>query len=82
MHTTNIMFFSFLSYDWMKIYDGGTLNSPIIGGKLCGTNVPERILSSTNEVIIQFHSDDNDVFGGYRLKAEPGSNQNIILNIR
>ena len=59
----------------MRIYDGETLNSPTIGGKLCGTNVPEQIVSSTNALKIHFHSDDNEVKGGYRLNIEPGRNQ-------
>ena len=50
----------FPSYDWMKIYDGGTSNSPIIGSKLCGTNVPRQIESSSNELLIHFHYDDSD----------------------
>ena len=66
----------FLSYDWLKIYDGGTLNSPTIGGKLCGTTVPEQVISSTNELIVSFHSDDNDIYGGYRIKVENGRKQN------
>ena len=58
----------------MKIYDGGSLTDPIIGRKkLCGTNAPEQIISSTNEVIVSFHSDDNDVNGGYRIKVETGT---------
>ena len=57
-------------YDWMKIYDGGSSDSQVIGGKLCGTNVPEQIVSSTNELIVAFHSDDNDANGGYRIKVE------------
>ena len=57
-------------YDWMKIYDGGDVDSYVIGGKLCGTNVPEQIVSSTNELIVSFHTDDNDVHGGYRIKVE------------
>ena len=57
-------------YDWMKIYDGGSSDSQVIGGKLCGTNVPEEIVSSTNELIVAFHSDDNDANGGYRIKVE------------
>ena len=60
----------------MKIYDGETSSSPTIGGKLCGTNVPERFLSSSNALKIQFRSDDNEVKGGYRLKIEPGRRQN------
>ena len=39
-------------YDWMKIYDGDGSDSQVIGGKLCGTNVPEQIVSSTNELIV------------------------------
>ena len=66
----------------MKIYDGEALNSPTIGGKLCGTNVPERITSSTNALKIQFRSDDNDVKGGaYRLKIEPGRNQHRSFEV-
>ena len=65
----------------MKIYDGGTSNSPIIGSKLCGTNVPQLIASSSNELLIQFHSDDNDVNGRYRIKVESGTNQNKSLKM-
>ena len=61
----------------MKIYDGGTLHSPVIDGKLCGTSVPEHIISSTNELIIAFHSDDNDVYGVYRIKVETGRKYHV-----
>ena len=58
------------SYDWVEIYDGGNSSSTLIGRKLCGHKLPPPILSSTNEILIKFKSDNTVERTGYKIRAE------------
>ena len=42
-------------YDYLIIYDGASSTSPMIG-KYCGDSIPPSHVSSSNEVLIHFHS--------------------------
>jgi hypothetical protein len=46
------------NYDWLKIYDGTAVSSPLIG-TYCGTNSPGTVQASNAEgaLTFQFHSD-------------------------
>ena len=52
--TKKIIFFSF---DSLTIYGGDSSTSPIIG-KFCGDSISPSHVSSSNEVLIHFQSDD------------------------
>ncbi|RZF39688.1 hypothetical protein LSTR_LSTR013176 [Laodelphax striatellus] len=41
--------------DYLEIRNGGSEQSPLIG-KYCGTNIPEEILSLSNQLFIKFNS--------------------------
>ena len=58
------------SYDWVEIYDGGNSSSTLIGRKMCGHKLPPPILSSTNEILIKFKSDNTVERTGYKIRAE------------
>ena len=57
-------------FDWIEIYDGGNSEASLIGGKMCGQNAPFPILSSSNELLIKFRSDDYVERTGYKIRAE------------
>ena len=44
------------SYDWLKIFDGPDISSPILG-TFCGSTNPGPFISSTGPLTFQFHSD-------------------------
>ena len=58
------------SFDWVEIYDGGNSSSTLIGGKMCGHKLPPPILSSTNEILIKFKSDETEERSGYKIRME------------
>lgn len=51
-------------YDWIRIYDGPTTGSPLLG-TYCNSNVPGVITSSTGPLTIVFDSDGNTVGSGW-----------------
>ena len=53
----------------------------MIGGVLCGSHVPPQIISSSNKLLLRFHSDSGDNDIGFRIKVEKGNcinNQNTV----
>lgn len=53
-------------YDYLEIIDGISLHDPVIG-RFCGTQLPNEIISSTNKLLIHFHSDDFLNKQGFKL---------------
>ena len=43
-------------YDWVAVYDGDSLNSPLIG-KFCGDVVPDVIKTRSNSMLVEFITD-------------------------
>ena len=62
-------------HDWVQIFDGGDELAPLIGGDMCGYDAPDEIISSSNQILIKFHTDDHDTGSGYRIKIEKGTYQ-------
>ena len=55
-------------YDNIKIYDGGSMASPVIG-RYCGNPEGHYLISSTNEIIIEFWTNNFNVFRpGFKLQ--------------
>ena len=57
--------------DFVVIRNGKYPSSPVLG-KYCGTNPPPQIISMSDEVWIEFHSDENSNGNrrGFRIEAE------------
>jgi PKD repeat protein len=55
------------NYDWLKIYNGATTSSPIIG-TYCGTNSPGTVEASNvaGALTFQFHSDYSETMQGWK----------------
>ena len=58
----------------MTVYDGGSSASPMMG-KFCGDSIPPGHVSSSNEILIQFQSDEfmdeGDIDGGFKMEYNP-----------
>ena len=55
-------------YDNIKIYDGGSMASPVIG-RYCGNPEGHYLISSTNEIIIEFWTSNLGVYRpGFKLQ--------------
>ena len=73
---------SISSDDWLEVYDGGNLSSPLIGSRMCGKEHADKILSSGNELLILFHSDDQcniECTIGYKITVDLGKNFHIQI---
>jgi hypothetical protein len=70
LRKTNNLFFS---YDSLTIYDGGSSTSSMMG-KYCGYSIPPSHVSSSNEVLIHFHSDQYTVEAGFKMEYNPTGN--------
>ena len=72
----------FFSGDSLTIYDGGsstsTMGYPNMMGRYCGFSIPpSHISSSSNEILIHFKTDDNDVDDfGFKMEYNPSCKQN------
>ena len=71
MRTINKLFFS---WDSLTIYDGGSITSPMIG-TFCGTSIPPSQVSSSNEILINFHSDWAGRESGFKMEYNPTGKQ-------
>lgn len=54
----------FHSYDYIEVYDGNEELSDKLG-KFCGTTKPSPFVSSGNELLLKFHSDDTVNWKGF-----------------
>ncbi|XP_053564878.1 astacin-like metalloendopeptidase [Bombina bombina] len=59
----NLEMYSYCRYDYVRIYDGRTTSSPVIG-TFCGRSSFNR-LSSGNALLIKFHSDYSNQYPGF-----------------
>ena len=62
------------SVDFVSVYDGGSLSSPLIR-KMSGSSLPPPITSSSINLYVKFSSDGTNTYDGfvaaYRGKARP-----------
>lgn len=66
LHTKKFSFFRFTAfsieahsrcqYDYVAVYDGDSLSSPLIG-RYCGTTAPDVVKSTSNKMLVNFVSD-------------------------
>ncbi|KAG2463061.1 UVS2 protein, partial [Polypterus senegalus] len=61
----NVEFAPGCIYDYLVVFDGPSLNSPILNNKYCGIYSSLTLTSSRNVVVVQFYSDSSDVFPGF-----------------
>ena len=70
-------------YDNLKIYNGLTTNSPLIG-TYCGTDSPQTIKASNPDgaLTFNFYSDGTEVFSGWKaiINSEKSTNTPIITD--
>ncbi|VDK80991.1 unnamed protein product [Dibothriocephalus latus] len=62
---------SFCMYDYVQIKDGSSETSPILP-KICGNQLPDAIVSTTNAIIVTFISDDMVHHHGFNASFEKG----------
>ena len=65
--------------DSLTIYDGDSSMSPEMG-QYCGDSIPPSHVSSSNEVLIQFHSDQYTVGAGFKMEYNPTGKTSIQNN--
>ena len=75
----NIESHSSCIYDYLKVRDGDNINSNLIGSRLCGTNIPGRIESTGNAMMLQFHSDGSVVRPGFKIITSIGNKTNLKI---
>ena len=62
-------------YDYLEARDGPSLDSPRIGSKLCGRNIPAPIQSTGNSMTLRFRTDGSVSKTGFKITANAGKNQ-------
>ena len=55
-------------YDSLEVYNGATKELRNRVAKLCGSELPDPILSTGNEMILRFHSDFSVAYKGFKLQ--------------
>ena len=66
--------------DWILVRDGNSKDAPIIGDKLCGSNIPQPVTASGSELYLEFHSDGSSTEKGFQLTVKEGLYQIINSN--
>ena len=51
-------------YDYVAIYDGDSVSSPLIG-RYCGTTVPDVVKSTSNKMLVNFVTDSSLTSDGF-----------------
>ena len=65
------------SYDSLTIYDGNS-NASTSLGVYCGDSIPASHISSSNEMLIHFHTDNSVGKSGFRIEYNPKSKLNFF----
>ena len=60
----------FFRWDFLTVYDGNSNTSPMMG-KYCGNSIPPSHVSSSNEILINFHSDQTEAGAGFQMEYSP-----------
>lgn len=55
-------------YDSLEVYNGASKEPRNRVAKLCGSQLPDPITSTGNEMILRFHSDFSVAFKGFKLQ--------------
>ena len=55
-------------YDWLKVYDGPSNAHTALAGPLCGSNLVDIPVSSSNEILLEFTSDHSREYAGFQLR--------------
>jgi cubilin len=66
------------SYDSLTVFEFSSINSnrrPL--GKYCGRTTPNSVVSSTNELLLHFVSDDSETFAGFYAQYRAGKNDAV-----
>ncbi|GBP07541.1 Cubilin homolog [Eumeta japonica] len=53
-------------YDYLKVYDGPSETSDLVG-TFCGTRYPQNFISSSNKLYLRFKSDYGLTYSGFRI---------------
>ena len=69
---TNEIYIPTFSGDRLTIYDEMHVDSQPTKTILCGSNPPPQMISRSNKLLLNFHSDDDKGDAGYRIKVERG----------
>ena len=56
-------------YDYLEIRDGNSNNSSLIGSRLCGTSLPNAILSTGNSLTFKFYTNYGTTDTGFNITA-------------
>lgn len=72
-HTLHIEAHADCAYDFLAVYDGNTVESPLLE-KFCNISTPEPLLTPKNEILLHFHSDDDNSDRGFQISynIQPG----------
>ena len=60
--------------DSLKIYDGDSNTSPMLGNPYCGDSLPPSQTSSSNQLFLHFYSDQIYAGTGFKLEYIATSN--------
>ncbi|CAB3228775.1 unnamed protein product [Arctia plantaginis] len=64
-------------YDYLKVYDGPSDDSPFVG-KFCGTTYPASYTSSSNTLFLKFRTDRSNAAEGFRITYESLCEKTLI----
>ena len=67
----NVESHSSCSWDYLAVHDGNSINSPIIGSRLCGTSPAGTTMNSTgSSMTLHFVSDSTQTRTGFKIYAD------------
>ena len=65
--------------DALRIFDGDSNTSPMLGNPYCGDSLPPSQISSSNQLFLHFHSDNVWTATGFKLEYTATSKNHCTL---
>ena len=69
----------FFSLDFLKIYDGDTIHSPMVGNPYCGDSLPPSQISSSNHLFIHFYSGRTGTGIGFKMEYNATIQSKLLI---
>ena len=63
----------------MRIYDGDSNTSPMLGNPYCGDSLPPSQISSSNHLFFHFHSNYGIAGTGFKIEYYPTRKKNTPI---
>lgn len=67
-------------FPFLQLRDGNSADSPELG-KFCGVTIPQPVRTSSNQLRVEFHSDNSMTGRGFRMNWQSNSGTDLMPDV-